>query len=240
MAAKNRKQKAAPAGADNMKMFYGALVIIAVVGIGAMLFARNQTAGMATEPIDLSEIEDAGTLLQRAQPVPLGEESAPVQILVFSDYMCPACGTWAGQIEPRLKAEFIDTGKVRLMYYDYPLGGAHRYSFAASRAARCSGDQGRFWEYHDRLFATQQSWSFSPDMPTSHFMQIAADVGIDTGAFESCLRSDQHAEVVTANRLLGDQLGVSGTPTVFLNGRQVREWSNYEAVRAAIQAAGGV
>lgn len=238
--AKNRKKQAAPAGFDNMKIFYGVLAIIAVVGIGSILYARSQSAGMATEPLDLSDVADGATLIQRAQPVSLGAEDAPVQVLVFSDYMCPSCGTWAGQIEPRLKPEFVETGKVRLMYYDFPLGGSFQYSFVAARAARCAGDQDRYWEYHDRLFATQQTWSYSPNMPTSHFMQLASDVGIDTRAFESCLRSDQHAEVVSANRMLGEQLGVSGTPTIFLNGRQIREWSDYTAVRAAIQAAGGV
>lgn len=241
MAAKKRKQRtAAPTGVDNMKIFYGVLAVIAVVGIGSILYARGQSAGMATEPLDLSDVGDASALLQKAQPVPLGDEDAPVELLVFSDYMCPACATWAGRIEPMLKTEFIDEGKVRLLYYDFPLGGAHRYSFAASRAARCAGDQDRFWEYHDRLFATQQTWSYSANMPTEHFMQIARDLGLDMEQFESCLRSDQHAEVVTANKMLGEQLGVGGTPTVFLNGRQIREWGDYSAVRAAVQAAGGV
>lgn len=237
--AKNRKKQAEPAGFDRMKIFYGVLALIAIVGIGSILYARSQSAGMATEPVELTDIADGATLMQRAQPVPAGADDAPVQILVFSDYSCPSCGVWAGRIEPLLKPEFVETGKVRLMYYDFPLG-TFPYSFAAARAARCAGDQDRFWEYHDRLFATQQTWSYSGDMPTSHFMQIARDVGIDADAFESCLRSDQHAEVVSANVMLGQQLGVSGTPTVFLNGRQIREWQDYSAVRAAVQAAGGV
>lgn len=234
------KKKNAPAGAQNMKTFYGILAVVAVLGIGAILYARSQSAGMATEPLNLSEIGDANELIRQARGVTLGQDDAPVQIHVFSDYMCPACAHWSGQIESRLKLEFIDQGLVQLTYYDFPLGGAHRYSFAASRAARCAGDQGRFWEYHDRLFATQQSWSYSADVPTGSFLQIGRDIGVEPRAFESCLRSDAHAEVVTANKMLGETLGVGGTPTVFLNGRPLREWNDYNAVRAAVQAAGGV
>jgi protein-disulfide isomerase len=226
----------------NMKPFYGALAVIAVVGIGGIAWAMNRSGGeMATEPLDFSQIANADSLLERARGVTVGEESAPVKILVFSDYMCPGCGHWAGQIEPNLKAEFIDTGKVQYTYYDFPLPG-HVHSFIASRAARCAGDQSRFWEYHDRLFGTQQQWSYSQTTPTSQLLQFATDINVDRGPFESCLRSDEHAEVVSANVLLGQTLGVNSTPTVFVNGRRLSnsEWGDYDAVRAAIQAAGGV
>jgi protein-disulfide isomerase len=234
-------KKKAPAGARNMKAFYGILAIIVVVGVAAILYATRSGGGaMATEPLDLRQLGDASELLDRAQGVTVGEDDAPVQILVFSDYMCPACAAWAGQIETMVKAEFVATGKARLTYYDFPLGGNFKHSFVASRAARCAGDQGRFWEYHDRLLGTQQQWAYSQSTPTSYFIDLGRTVGVEPRSFESCLRSDAHAEVVTANRLLGETLGVGGTPTIFLNGRQLREWNDYSAVRAAIQAAGGV
>jgi protein-disulfide isomerase len=232
-------KKKAPAGAKNMKPFYAILAIIAVVGIGAIVYASRGSGDMATEPIDLRDMADARQLLERAEGVTVGDDDAPVQILVFSDYMCPSCAVWAGQIEKMMKAEFVATGKVRYTYYDFPLGGNFKHSFVAARAARCSGDQGRYWEYHDRLLGSQQSWAYSQNTPVAQFIQMAAEVGIDTRSFESCLRSDRHAEVVTANRVLGQTLGVGGTPTVFLNGRQLTGWSDYREVRAAIQAAGG-
>lgn len=237
-----QKKRHASGGAQNMKMFYAVLALIAVVGIGAILYARTRASGMATEPLDMSQATDATTLLEEARGIPLGAADAPAQIIVFSDYTCPACGVWSGQVEPMLKTEFVNEGKVQLTYYDFPLGGQgqHRHGFAAARAARCAGDQDRFWEYHDQLFARQGEWSFSSSVPVSHFVQYARDLGLDAGAYENCLRSDEHAAVVTANRLLGETLGVGGTPTVFLNGRQIAEWNNYQAVRAAVQAAGGV
>jgi protein-disulfide isomerase len=230
-------KKQAPGGARNMKVFYGVLALVAVVGVAAIIFSGRGSAGMATEPIDLSGVADARALLERAQGVSVGAEGAPVQMLVFSDYMCPACAAWAGQIEPMLKAEFVATGQLHYTYYDFPLGGNFKHSFAASRAARCAADQGRFWEYHDRLLGTQQSWAYQQNTPVSHFLQVAGDVGVERRSFESCLRSDEHAELVTANRLLGQTLGVGGTPTIFINGRQLTDWRNYGDVRAAVQAA---
>jgi protein-disulfide isomerase len=236
----NRKNAAAKSG-SNMKVFYGILGIVAILGIGAILYAARGggSGGMATEPVEISA-DDAGSLLQRAQGVSVGDPSAPVQMIVFSDYSCPACAVWAGRVEGTLKTEFVETGKVHYTYYDYPLGGNFRNTFVAARGARCAGDQGRFWEYHDRLLGQQSQWSQDPRTPVDQLLQFGRDLNLDMGMFESCLRSDQHAEVVTANRLLGETLGVGGTPTVFINGRQLREWSEYSAVRAAVQAAGGV
>jgi protein-disulfide isomerase len=224
-----------------MTPFYAVLAIIAVVGIGAILYTARggSAAGMATAPLDLREMGDASVLLERAQGVSAGEADAPVQILVFSDYQCPGCAHFATQIEPLIKAEFVATGKVRLTHYDFPLGGNFKHSFVASRASRCAADQGRFWEYHDRIMTQQQQWSYSQSTPTSYFIDVARGLGIDQGRFEGCLKSDAHAEVVTANRMLGETLGVTGTPTVFLNGRQLRNWQDYASVRAAIQEAGG-
>jgi protein-disulfide isomerase len=224
-----------------MTPFYVVLALIAVIGVGAIVYATRSGSdgGMATEPIDLRQLGDASALLERAEGVTVGPPDAPVQILVFSDYQCPGCAHWATQIEPMIKAEFVATGQVRLTYYDFPLGGNFKHSFVASRAARCAGDQGRFWEYHDRLMAQQPQWSYSQSTPTAYFLDLAGGIGIDQRQFESCLRSDAHAEVVTANRVLGETLGVTGTPTVFLNGRAVRDWQNYGSVRSAIQAAGG-
>lgn len=241
MPAKTPAKKNRTAGrANRMKLFYVALAAIAVIGVAAIVYSARGASGasMATEPVEMSAITNASELTSRAKGVSLGAENAPVDLRVFSDFMCPGCGTWAGQIEPLLKSEFVSTGKVRLTYYDFPLP-QHKYSFAAARAARCSGDQGKFWEYHDRLFASQRTWAYSASMPVDEFTRIAREIGLDMGGFSSCLRSDQHAEVVTANRMLGEVLRVGGTPTVFLNGRQLEEWGDYNAVRAAVHAAGG-
>ena len=178
----------------------------------------------------------------QAQGVSLGEENAPVQMIVFSDFQCPGCQAWSSRIEANLKRDFVDTGKLRYTYYDFPLTSIHPHAFLAARAARCANDQGRFWDFHDRLFAAQGTWSFSGSAPVSEFTEYASMSGMNATTFTECLRSDRHADVVTANLLLGEQLGVGGTPTVFVGQRRLgdREWQDYSAVSAAIEAAGGV
>lgn len=236
-----RRQKKAPAAAGNRKTFYIVLAVIAVVGIGAIVYSMNRpSAGMATEPLNLS-LASADSLLARAHGVTIGEEDAPVRVIVFSDFQCGGCGAWATRIEPNLKAEFVETGKVRYTRYDFPLVSIHPHAFLAARAARCAEDQGRFWEFHDRVFANQAAWMYSQSAPVNQFTQYATESGLDVDAFTTCLRSDRHADVVTANALLGEQLGVDRTPTVYVGQRRLgNEWQDYNAVRAVIQAAGGV
>ena len=239
------RKRRAPAGAkkqQNMKTFYIVLAVIAVVGVGAIVYSSmNRSGTMATEPLDMSQVADADALLAQAQGIVIGEPEAPVKMIVFSDFQCGGCGYWAGNVEPHVKQQFVETGKVHYTYYDFPLVSIHAHAFLAARAGRCANDQGRFWEYHDRVFAGQNSWAFSRTAPVAEFTQYATDVGLDVGTFSSCLNSDRHADVVTANQLLGEQLGVRATPTVFVGPRRLGdEWQDVNAVSAAIEAAGGV
>ena len=223
------------------KMFYMILAAVAVLGIAAIAWSAmsSRASAMATEPIDLSTVADAQSLLEKAQGVPVGSADAPVKLLVFSDYMCPACKHWASFVEPAIKSSYVESGQVQIVYYDFPLSPGHRHSFLAARAARCAGDQNKFWEYHDALFGAQQDWSYDQGAPTGKFIQYAEDAGLAEPQFTQCLESDQHAELVSANKMLGEQLGVRGTPTVFLNGRQVNEWQQFETVKPLIDGALG-
>jgi protein-disulfide isomerase len=146
---------------------------------------------------------------------------------VFSDFQCPGCAAFALSERPKIMP-WVERGEAQYISYDFPLGGNFVHGFLASRAARCAGDQPlagtvdgtAFWPYHDRLYQQQPVWS-AERSAESLFMDYARELGMDTRAFEQCLRSDRHAEVVTANRMVGDQLGVRGTPTVMVNNRRV-------------------
>jgi protein-disulfide isomerase len=238
VATKKTKGATAP---RNMKPFYLALGVIALLGIGAILYARNNSGEMATDLVDLTQLAEGDSLVDVAQGITIGEANAPVQIIVFSDFMCPGCKAWATSLEPMIKSEFVQTGKVRYTYYDYPLVPGHRFSMLAARAARCAGEQNKFWEYHDMLFGRQEQWSYSAAMPTEQLLQYGTELGLEQGPFESCVRSTKHVDLVSATKKLGDSLGVGGTPTVGINGRKLgdREWNNPVTVRAAIVAAGG-
>jgi protein-disulfide isomerase len=235
--AQSRRQKPARGG-SNLKPFYIALGVVAAAGVAWIAFSLSGGGGSAAvAPIDLAGMEDPQQLVSTARGVAAGAPDAPVQILVFSDFTCPACQRFSTTVEPLVKRDYVESGLVRITYYDFPLGGAgqHRHSFVAARAGRCAEQQGRFWEYHDVLFGRQGEWSFARTAPTEQLTQYAGFVGLDQGAFGECLNSDRHADVVTANKLLGEQLGVGATPTIFIGQRAFGQWSDYEAMRQAIE-----
>ncbi|MBX6365949.1 MAG: DsbA family protein [Gemmatimonadetes bacterium] len=225
---------------SSYRSFYWILGAIAVVGIGVLLFAvlRARAGRAATEPVPMQALTSQ-ELFQKARPVTLGESSAPVRMVVFSDYMCPFCGQWAAQVQPALVNDFVKSGKLQILYYDFPLGGAHRWSFLAARAARCAEAQGKFWEYHDLLFGRQSEWSASTSEPVGLFETYAGTVGLDPAKFNACLESDQYAELVTANRQLGEQLGVDATPTIIINQEKVQNPLDYGVLRDLIAKEAG-
>ena len=197
-----------------MKNFYIAIGIVAVAGVAVVGFALRGGRSAVSEPIDLGEIANE-ELVALAQGTVYGNPDAPVTIMEFGNYQCPACMTFALQIKPQVDLAYIETGQAKFVYYDYPNPG-FPHSFLAARAARCAGDQDRYFEYHDAVYSTQRSWS-RPESPYGHFSGLAEDVGLDTESFERCLDSDMHADVVTANMTLGQMLGVPGTPSIFIH-----------------------
>lgn len=238
MASKSKKANQARSG-GSLKGFYYLLGAIAVAGIAVIAWVNLKGGKAASEPIELSEaqLKDVNALVQSARGIKKGPESAPVRLLVFSDYMCPACKHFTTNVEPSFREQYVNTGKVQMVYYDYPLGGAHRWSFLAARAGRCAEEQNKFWEYHDRLFATQQEWSYDNSAPVKRFETFAQELGLNAGDFKGCLNSDKHADVVSANYALGQQLGVRGTPTLFMNGRQLpEEWNDFNKLKARLDA----
>lgn len=232
----SKSKKPARSG-TNLRPFYWLLGVIALAGLGFIGLSALRGSEAAQEPVSLPKtvVSDPQQLVRAARGIASGQDNAAVRILVFSDFMCPACMHFATNVEPQLRTEFILPGRVQLVYYDFPLGGAHRWSFLASRAGRCAEEQGKFWELHDRLFTNQREWSFRQSEPVSDFERYAQDVGVAGDAFRSCLNSDKHAELVSANKALGVQLGVSGTPTLFMNGHMLRdEWNDYNKLKQRI------
>jgi protein-disulfide isomerase len=159
----------------------------------------------------------------------LGDDDAPVTIVEFSDYECPFCGRHFQQTYPQLKADYIDTGKVRLVFRDFPLS-FHPSAQKAAEAAECAGDQNKYWEMHDKLFQNQQA------LGVTNLKQYAADLGLNTGTFNSCLDSGKYAQEIQADMADGSAAGVSGTPSFFINGRLVVGAQPYQVFQQAIEA----
>ena len=248
-AEKRRASRAGHGGggsSSRSNTFRWVLIGVGVFAAGIVIWnVAFSTGGQgARGPVSLDNVGPQ-ELIQLAQGVERGSSDAPITLMDFSDYSCPSCAAFANQSKPYLEMNYVDPGLVRFVYYDFPLMGMFQHSFLAARAARCAGDQGGYWEFHDRLFQRQGEWSRQSD-PFSSFVGYAADLGLDRGDFRSCLGSDRHADVVTANMQLGQQLGVSGTPTLFLNtgeGRAVRveSWSPTQLgaqINAALERVG--
>ncbi|HKE86935.1 MAG TPA: thioredoxin domain-containing protein [Vicinamibacterales bacterium] len=149
----------------------------------------------------------------------IGNKAAPITLIEFADFQCPFCGRVAPTIK-KLRETYGD--KVRVVWKDFPLTQIHPQAFKAGEAAHCAGDQGKYWEYHDRLFANQQS--LMPDDLKKH----AADLGLDAGAFAACLDTSKYGERVRDGVAEGTRLGVNSTPMFYVNGRVVSGAQPYE------------
>ncbi len=146
----------------------------------------------------------------------VGRADAPVTIVEFSDFQCPYCGRFDQATRPDLFKQYVDTGQVAFVYKHMAILGDE--STWAAEAAECAADQGQFWEYHDLLFAHQNAenqGAFDKDK----LLGFARDLNLNMAQFEPCLNHDQTRDRVQADTREGQQAGVHGTPTFFVNGR---------------------
>ena len=220
-----------------MTKLYMILGALAVIGVGVVGYSVGRGAGAAaTAPVEIPGIEDdMERLAELAQGVSKGDENAPITIIEFGDYQCPGCQMFAQQVKPQIELGLVETGKARFVFYDFPLTALHPNSFLAARAARCAEEQGRFWEYHDNLFRNQPRWAALTN-PIGLFEEYSRSLDMDDSAFQACLNSDRHAELVTANMQLGEVLNVPSTPTILIEhdgaARQVEP--DYASIQAFI------
>lgn len=115
--------------------------------------------------------------------------------------------------------QYVESGKVRLVYHDYPLS-SHRNAIPAAEAARCAGDQGQFWQMNALLFDNQRQWGGLRD-PTSQLLSYAQQLKLDEASFSSCLSGATHRQEILNARAAGDQLGLPGTPSFAVNGKLI-------------------
>lgn len=146
----------------------------------------------------------------------IGEEDAPITVIEFTDYQCPFCNRHFEQTYKKIKENYIDTGKVKYVSRDFPLG-FHAFAQKASEASECADDQGKFWEMHDLLFTNQAAWSALPDaLPT--FAQYAKDLKLNMSTFDSCLSSGKYKDEVIKDQADGSASGIDGTPGFWILG----------------------
>ena len=154
-----------------------------------------------------------------------GPENAPVTIVEFSDFECPYCS----RVVPTLE-QIIETygDRVRLVFRQFPLNNIHPNAQKAAEASLCANDQGKFWEMHDLMFKEQKS------LELEQLKEKAARLELDVEAFNGCLDSSKYADVVMSDQESASQIGVSGTPALFINGRFLSGAQPYEQLSAVI------
>jgi protein-disulfide isomerase len=157
-----------------------------------------------------------------------GPDSAPVTIVEFSDFQCPYCSKAEATVKDLLELEKYK-GKLKLVYRDYPLP-SHNLAPKAAEAAHCAGDQGKYWEMHDRLFAA------APKLEVTDLKAYARELKLDEGRFTKCLDSGEKAKVVADHFKAGNDAGVRGTPAFFINGRLISGAQKLEAFTALVDA----
>ncbi len=146
-----------------------------------------------------------------------GDPNAPLTIIEFSDFQCPFCARFYSQTLPLLEENYIDTGKVKLVFKDLPLDRLHPNARATHIAAECANEQGMFWKYHDILFEKQPQWqSLSPSNLDTTLTNFAAGLGMESTDFKTCIESQEIADEVNDDTLEAASYGTTGTPTFFI------------------------
>lgn len=209
-------------GALKNPWFYVSVVaVIAILILAYILIKPDQTGNVIREenPIVGISIDDDAVL---------GDENAPVTIIEFSDYECPFCTRFYLNTLPQLKREYIDTGKVKLIYRDFPLS-FHQNAQKAAEAAECAEEQGKYYEMHDKLFDE------GVDGGVSSFKQYAKEIGLNAEEFNECLDSGEMASEVQKDFQDGQRAGVQGTPTFFINGKILKGAQPFEVFKQIIE-----
>jgi protein-disulfide isomerase len=157
----------------------------------------------------------------------VGGANATVTIVEFSDFECPICGRFYSIIK-QVETQYGD--KVKFVYKHFPLRDAHPYAQKAAEASECANDQGKFYAYHDVLFQNQNAL----DVPS--LKQYARDLGLNGDVFDACLDAGTKVKVVNADYQEGSALGISGTPTFYVNNVQYVGYTSFERLKAIIDA----
>lgn len=203
------------------------IALLALLAVIALLNSR-QPAPTVTAGSSI-----AAALGQPADGRTLGDPNAPVTIVAYEDFQCPHCQDFNSALEETIRQDLVKPGVARFVY-------KHRFvisndSMVAAMAAECAADQGRFWEYHDVLLAALRRNPRAVQI--SDFEQLAADIDLDTAAFDTCLESQKYKEAMLREDIEARDRGVNSTPTIFIDDVKYEGAFDPEAFKAAVEQA---
>ena len=156
----------------------------------------------------------ASTFLENGSPI-LGNPNAPITMVEFGDYQCFFCNKFFHETEDSLLKNYIETGKIKVIFKDFTIIGAD--SITAANAAHCASDQGKFWEYHDTLYnhwtGENNGWASSDNL-----LQFAGDLGLEIDQFSKCITDSKYSQSIAKSNQDAKDLGLTGTPAFFIIG----------------------
>ena len=172
-----------------------------LIGLRQLLSQRPPQAQQRVNPV---------ARVSLANSPMLGKAQAPVTIIEFSDYQCPFCRRFFQTTLPTLKAEYVDTGKVRYIFRDFPIDRIHPQARKAAEAAQCAGEQNKYWEMHDLLFQNQSA------LKVENLQAYARSLDLEATAFDACLEQGKYAAEINTDYADGSAAGITGTPSFFI------------------------
>jgi protein-disulfide isomerase len=214
----------------DLRGFYVGLGAVVVIG-GALLWYLAQRPRGAEATLAAT----TGVPASESRGYVLGSPDAPVEIIEFADFQCPACEQFASITEPDVRTRIVDAGLARYVFYDFPLS-MHPNAWPASHAAACADDQGKFWEMHDRIFRGQPDWSPQRN-PKGTFEAYAREVGVNVDQWEECYDSRKYQRRIAANVAEGERRNVRSTPTFIIGRRMVPGVMTFDQMRAYVDSA---
>ncbi len=175
--------------------------------------------------------------LPKAEGYLLGKEDAPVQVVAFADFECPACGQFFVLTEPDVRQRLVETGEISYRYIDFPLPG-HRNTWPASNAAACANEQGKFWQMHDMLFQGQDQWNGeATSRPKGVFEDYAKAIGLDVKQWEKCFDDQKYLRNIQANRAEAERRMVGSTPSFLIGNKLVAGSIPFDKFKAYVDSA---
>jgi protein-disulfide isomerase len=214
-----------------LRNFYIALGIIAVAGV-ALILSQRQRRGSVTETLRSVPVAPMGGVAALGHR--LGSDSAPVEIVEFADFECPACARFAILEMPYVRERLIATGRLKWRFMNFPLQG-HPNSPAAHLAAGCAGEQGRFFEMVDVIYNRQNDWA-TDRRADRKMREYARQIGLDLGRYDTCVETQHAQPLIDAEYAEGERLGVDATPTFIVNGRIWPSVLLYDDIKAIVDS----
>lgn len=187
-------------------------VFLLGLGTGWLVWGGEKAAGDSQTQVTVKDNVKRYTVTVDGNPSQ-GPENAPITIIEFSDYQCPYCIRWYNEVFSRLMQAY--QGKIRFVYRDFPLYSIHPEAGPAAEAADCAGEQNAYWQYHDALFQHTEG------LGSDAYVKYAGQLSLNLDQFNQCLSEHRYKSEVDADVQFASKLGVSSTPTFFVNGLAV-------------------